>query len=91
MARIRSRFDIEVVIEKWHRTIEEILAGIAVAGDGRVTLHGTDGNRRAMSRLQAAVAGVGTTVLRGYVRYSPIEPGKAWLRRKISDRASRKT
>jgi len=91
MARVRSRFDIEIVIEKWQKVIEEILAGNRVAGDSRITLHGTDGNRRAMSRLQAAVAGVGTTVLRGYVRYSPIEPGKSWLRQKVSDRASSKT
>jgi glycosyltransferase involved in cell wall biosynthesis len=55
MARVRSRFDIEVVIEKWHKTIEEILVGTAVAGDSSGTLRGTDGTRRAISRLQAAV------------------------------------
>jgi len=33
MARVRSRFDIEIVIEKWHRVIDEILAGDPVAGD----------------------------------------------------------
>jgi undecaprenol kinase len=47
MARIRSRFDIAVVIEKWHETIADVLAGTRVAGDGRVTLPGADGNRRA--------------------------------------------
>jgi glycosyltransferase involved in cell wall biosynthesis len=33
MARVRSRFDIEVVIEKWHQVIDEILAGHPVAAD----------------------------------------------------------
>ena len=33
MARVRSRFDIEVVIEKWHKVIDEILAGDPVAVD----------------------------------------------------------
>ncbi len=33
MARVRSRFDIEVVIEKWHKVIDEILAGDPVAAD----------------------------------------------------------
>jgi len=33
MARVRSRFDIEVVIEKWHQVIDEILAGDPVAAD----------------------------------------------------------
>jgi glycosyltransferase involved in cell wall biosynthesis len=90
MARVRSRFDIEVVIEKWQKVIEEILANTRVVGNRRVTLQGTDGNRRALSRLQAAVTGAGTSVLRGYVRYSPIEPGKAWLRQKVSGHASSK-
>jgi hypothetical protein len=31
--RVRSRFDIEVVIEKWHQVIDEILAGDPVAVD----------------------------------------------------------
>jgi glycosyltransferase involved in cell wall biosynthesis len=91
MARVRSRFDIEVVIEKWHKTIEAVVAGTPLAGDGRVALHGTGGNRRAISRLQAAATGVGTSVLRAYERYSPIEPGKAWLRKNVFGRASSKT
>lgn len=33
MARVRSRFDIEVVIDKWHQVIDEILAGDPVAAD----------------------------------------------------------
>lgn len=33
MARVRSRFDIEVVIEKWHKVIDEILASDPVAAD----------------------------------------------------------
>jgi glycosyltransferase involved in cell wall biosynthesis len=33
MARVRSRFDIEVVIKRWHKVIDEILAGDPVAGD----------------------------------------------------------
>ena len=33
MARVRSRFDIEIVIEKWHKVIDEILAGDPVAAD----------------------------------------------------------
>ncbi len=33
MARVRSRFDIEVVIHKWHQVIDEILAGDPVAAD----------------------------------------------------------
>jgi glycosyltransferase involved in cell wall biosynthesis len=33
MARVRSRFDIEVVIKKWHQVIDEILAGDPVAVD----------------------------------------------------------
>lgn len=44
MARVRSRFDIEVVIEKWQATIREILSGTPAP-------------------------------VRGYFRYSPIEPG----------------
>jgi len=91
MARVRSRFDIEVVIEKWHKTIEDTLAGTPVAGNGRVALHRTGGNCRAISRLQAAATGVCSSVLRAYVRHSPIESGKAWLRKKVSDRASSKS
>jgi len=91
MARVRSRFDIEVVIEKWQKVIEEVLAGTPVAGDSRVTLHGTVVTSRASSRLKAAAVGIGTSALRGYVRYSPIEPGKAWLRKKVFGRASSKT
>ena len=67
MARVRSRFDIEVVIEKWHKVIQEALAG---------------------ARPKATTSGIGTSVLRGYLRYSPIEPGKAWLRKKAFGRAS---
>jgi glycosyltransferase involved in cell wall biosynthesis len=33
MARIRSRFDIDIVIAKWRRVIDEILAGDPVAAD----------------------------------------------------------
>jgi glycosyltransferase involved in cell wall biosynthesis len=32
MTRVRSRFDIEVVIEKWHTVIQEVLAGTPAAG-----------------------------------------------------------
>ena len=31
MTRVRSRFDIEIVIEKWHRVIDGILGGDPVA------------------------------------------------------------
>ena len=33
MTRIRSRFDIEIVMKRWHRVIDEILAGDPVAAD----------------------------------------------------------
>ena len=33
MARVRSRFDVEVVIERWHQVIDEILAGAPVDSD----------------------------------------------------------
>jgi glycosyltransferase involved in cell wall biosynthesis len=42
MARVRSRFDIEVVIEKWQEVIQEILVGTPVAEDRRVTRYGAD-------------------------------------------------
>ena len=83
MARVRSLFDIEVVIEKWQQVIQEVLAGTPVAWDRRVTLQRTDGSGRPSSRLKSAAIGVGTSVLRGYLRYSPFEPGKAWLRKKF--------
>jgi hypothetical protein len=37
MARVRSRFDIEVVIEKWQKVIQEILAGTPATGASRST------------------------------------------------------
>jgi glycosyltransferase involved in cell wall biosynthesis len=76
IARVRSRFDIEVVIERWQSIIQEVLAGSPAAGDSGVTLHGTS---------------VGTSALRGDLRYSPVEAGKAWLRTKVFGRASSKT
>jgi hypothetical protein len=33
MARVRSRFDIDVVVEKWRQVIDGILAGDPVAVD----------------------------------------------------------
>jgi hypothetical protein len=32
-AHVRSRFDIGIVIEKWHKVIDEILAGAPVAAE----------------------------------------------------------
>jgi glycosyltransferase involved in cell wall biosynthesis len=49
MARVRARFDIEVVIEKWQEVIHEVLAGAPVAEERRVTRHRA-GVLRAMRR-----------------------------------------
>lgn len=49
MARVRSRFDIAVVIEKWQEVIREVLAGTPVAEDRPVNRHGA-GVLRAMRR-----------------------------------------
>lgn len=91
MARIRSRFDIEVVIGKWENTIQEILASAPVAPKNRTTTQQRHETGRAGRRRKPATIGVGTAVLKGYLRHSPIEPGKAWLWKKLLDRTPSKT